>query len=644
MVKYTKELKSKLFRKINIYPNAFNAKDDGWYNGIINFLNNIWDLKALPRVSPDDRWDNAYDDAVQHLVNNPKDWTFEQTFIDYFKLLEKDEDFTKFLETVVHPDFRNNLQEIELFVVLINAELSSINYNLAVSDYSDNLPIYTLRKRKENDKIDILENSIPFIVDGFNSENLEYPYFNLSSNNWDDYGSETLFHLYYKRSNHDSEKIGGIKITNGENDITREVIDKQFTSLANTFCSLGQDEDYYKNLQRIFKHKLSSILFALKDAAYFIEINDKFSSNSIYQYSLTRGDYAEQLSRNIKSILEGINLEDKYKFIYNFTPNYSSTPVDIDLNFNDTLEFSDRIFAIIGKNGAGKTQLITNLPVDISESKENSFKPHKPIFSKIIAVSYSVFDNFEKPNHKVDFNYVFCGLLNNDKKFPSKIEKNQIILEAYSKIKYHNRIFKWKNILSNFIDEVVIEDVFVSNSLRGVGDENELMLNEAKFIAVIDKLSSGQSIMLEIMTKIIANIRFDSLILFDEPETHLHPNAISQLISTIYELVESFDSYCLITTHSPIIIQNIFGKNVYVMEKENNVPFIRKIGIESFGENLTVLTEDVFSNSEINKHYKVILDKMIERYCDYESILEKIENDKLPLSLNAKIYIKSKLI
>ncbi|AUC84924.1 hypothetical protein CW731_06285 [Polaribacter sp. ALD11] len=641
MVKYTKELKSKLFRKINNYPNAFNAVEDEGYDGIVRFLNNIWDLKALP--SPNDtRWSNGYDDAVQHLINND-DWSYEYTFLDRFNLLESDEFFTKFLETLVHPDFRKDLQNIEFYVTLVNVELASIKYNLAVSDYKEDLPIYTLKKRKENDKSDILENSIPFIVDGFNSENVEYPYFNLSSNNWDDYGSETTFRLFYHNGIRDITKIGDLKITDGKSDVTLEVIDKQFNILNNGFCSLGQDEDYYKNLQRIFKHKLSSILFALKDAAYFIEINDKFSTNTIYQYSLTRGDYAEQLSRNIKPILEGINLEDKYKFIYNFTPNYSSTPVDINLSFNDSLEFSDRIFAIIGKNGAGKTQLITNLPVDISESKENSFKPHKPIFSKIIAVSYSVFDNFEKPKHKVDFNYVFCGLLNDDKKFPSKIEKNQIILEAYSKIKYHNRIYKWKNILSNFIDIDVIDDVFVSNSLRGVGDENEFLINEAKFIAVIDKLSSGQSIMLEIMTKIIANIRFDSLILFDEPETHLHPNAISQLISTIYELVESFDSYCLITTHSPIIIQNIFGKNVYVMEKDSNVPSLRKIGVESFGENLTVLTEDVFSNSEINKQYKVILDKMIEKYYDYETILEKIENDKLPLSLNAKIYIKSKL-
>jgi ABC-type multidrug transport system ATPase subunit len=640
MIKYSKELKSKIFKIIKKNSNAFNVKDDGWNNGIILFLNNIWDLKAMPRVSEDDRWTNAYDDALQHLVNND-DWSYEETFIDYFKLLEKDEDFTKFLETVVHPDFRNDLQETELYVALINVELSSINYTLATSNYKEDLPIYSIRRITKNDKIHILENSIPFVVDSYNDT---YPYFNLKSDNWDDYGNETSFHLYYHSGESDIEKIGDLKITNGESDRTLDVIDKQFKNLNDTFCSVGMDEDYYKNLQRIFKHKLESVLYALKDASYFIEINDKFSSNEIYTKSLIRGDETEQFSRNIRFILEDRSLDNKYAFTYNFTPNYSSTPIKIDLNFKDNLEFSDRIFAIIGKNGAGKTQLITNLPIDISESKSNSFKPDKPIFSKIIAVSYSMFDNFKKPNQKVDFNYVFCGLLHDDKNIPSRTEKIHSFLESYKKIKHHNRVDKWMHILKNFIEEGVLKDVFINNALRGVGDDNEFKINEGKFIGLIDKLSSGQGIMLEIMTKIIANIRYDSLILFDEPETHLHPNAISQLISSIYELVESFDSYCLITTHSPIIIQNIFGKNVYVMEKDENVPSLRKIGVECFGENLTVLTEDVFSNRDINKHYKVILDKMIDNYKDYETIIEKIENKSYPLSLNAKLYLKSKLL
>tara|TARA_R110002167_G_scaffold287357_1_gene492221 strand:- start:1526 stop:3451 length:1926 start_codon:yes stop_codon:yes gene_type:complete len=641
MIKYTKPLKSKIFKIINSNPNAFIANNDGWDNNrIILFLNNIWDLKALPPFPDDNRYSNSYDTAVQHLVNNPEDWTFEEAFINRFKLLENDQDFTKFLETVVHPDFRNDLKEIEFFVALINVELASINYTLAVSDYKDDLPVYSLKESKPNDKIHILKNSIPFAV---GSRISTYPYFYLKTNDWDDYGSQTTFRLFYYYSALSFEKIGDVKITNGESDKTKEVIDRQFISLDDSFCSLGQDEYYYKNLLRIFNHKLQSILYALKDASYFTEINDKFSANSIFIHSIIRGDEVEQLSRNIRFILEGRSLKNKYNFNYIFTPNYSSTPIDIDLNFNNTLEFTDRIFAVIGKNGAGKTQLISSLPIDISESNLSSFKPDKPIFSKIIAVSYSVFDNFKKPNQKIDFNYVFCGLLNEDKSLPTKSQKVENFLKEYGKIKYYNRVEKWKDILRNFIDEEVLKDVFVNNSLRAPGDYNDYKINESKFVEIIDKLSSGQGIMLEIMTKIVANIRFDSLILFDEPETHLHPNAITQLISAIYDLVESFDSYCLITTHSPIIIQNIFGKNVYVMEKDNNVPVLRKIGVESFGENLTVLTEDIFENREINKHYKIMLDKMIERYFDYEVIIEKIQNENLPLSLNAKLYLKSKL-
>lgn len=641
MIKYNRQIKSRIFKEINKNPQAFEGKETEDYYGIIKFLNNIWDLKGLP--SPQDtRWSNAYDDAIQHLVNND-DWSYEYTFLDRFELLENDEDFTKFLETVVHPDFRNNLQEIQFYVELINSELLSFNYALTISDYKEDLPIYTIKTSVKRDEVHVLQNTIPFLV---NHHSDQYPYFYLESNNWDDYGSKTTFKLFYYTGIYNYVSFGELKITNGINDKTLGVIDEKFTSLNDTFCSLGQSEDYYIKLQKNFKQKMESILFALKDSAYFVSINDKFSSNSIYKYSLIRYDEIEQLSRNVKFLLEGINIDNKYKFTYSFIPNYSETPVKIDFTFNSALDFSDRIFAVIGKNGAGKTQLITSLPVDISESKEEVFSPHIPIFSKIIAVSYSVFDNFKKPDKNINstFNYIFCGLLNEDKTFPSKADKIQKFIVASKSIKHHVRVEKWYNVLSNFLDNDILNDLFIINQkVLGYGNDAGIEIDETQFPQIIDKLSSGQSIILEIMTKIIANIRYDSLILFDEPETHLHPNAISQLISSIYELVESFDSYCIIATHSPIIIQNIFGKNVYVMEKDNDIPFLRKVGVESFGENLTVLTEDVFSNREIDKHYKVILDKMIIRYSDYDTILHNIQRENLPLSLNAKIYLKSKL-
>jgi hypothetical protein len=62
-------------------------------------------------------------------------------------------------------------------------------------------------------------------------------------------------------------------------------------------------------------------------------------------------------------------------------------------------------------------------------------------------------------------------------------------------------------------------------------------------------------------------------------------------MSTVYELVEEFQFYCIIATHSPLVVREFFSKNVYVLERDDTFPSIRRIPLESFGENLSVLTE-----------------------------------------------------
>ena len=83
-----------------------------------------------------------------------------------------------------------------------------------------------------NYEFDEAIDTIPFVLDGSINN---YPYFLLDSSNWDDYGNETSFRLYYNRSSNDIEKIREIKITNGESDKTRQVLKEQFTSLDNGF-------------------------------------------------------------------------------------------------------------------------------------------------------------------------------------------------------------------------------------------------------------------------------------------------------------------------------------------------------------------------------------------------------------------------
>ena len=150
-------------------------------------------------------------------------------------------------------------------------------------------------------------------------------------------------------------------------------------------------------------------------------------------------------------------------------------------------------------------------------------------------------------------------------------------------------------------------------------------------------MSSGQSILMYVVTEILANIREDSLVLFDEPEMHLHPNAISKLVTMLNQILERFDSYAILATHSPIILQEMPSKNVLVFERTGDIPSVRGLGIESFGENITTITKNVFETVNTEPNYKTVLKNLSKtRTFDEVSILF---NERL--SLNSEIYLKS---
>lgn len=646
----SQKTKSELFYALLKESNIFSYAEQ---NGLmLNLLEEIWDLRAMP--SEDTRFDDAYGDIVQHIVKND-DWSLDYLFIDRLNLFKEDVVFKKFLETIVKREYRESDDEVIKFVLLINSYIESEKLALSIYDYDDDeQAIYSVQKLEDkNSFIDIPKNKIPFHVikspksrsDRFTSHDIpsEKPAFVLVHNSsWNDYGSQTIFSLFYYNDNGEQFYIGETKITDGINKCTTSVLNDSFVNLPDSFCSLGQKFSFYERLKNSTEKLFESILFALKDAAFFPDIHDKFEKNSIFRKSLIREDEAERQLRQAKHKIYNYDLTNLYGFKYLFNPKYSKEKIEINFNFNRNSEIPNRIFAIIGKNGTGKTQLITGLPLDISNRNNENFIPRPPLFSRVIAVSYSIFDNFEIPKKTSTFNYVYCGLhtIKNGKR-EILTPKQQLLRfhNTWKKIKSLERMSIWRKVLLTFMDENIIDSFIVIDP----EDLNKLTVSIEEFNKVKTKLSSGQNIILYIISEIISNIRLDSLILFDEPETHLHPNAISQLMNLIYHLLTHFDSYCIITTHSPLIIQELLSRNVYIMDRYEDVPAIRKIGLESFGENLTILTEEVFGNREIHRQYKKIINNLVLNNLTYDQIVEKLESDDTPLSLNTRLYIKSQI-
>jgi hypothetical protein len=645
MLELSKKLKLDILKTLLTEKELFGIPHSD--ENIIKFLDEMLDLKALP--SEDERFKDAYEDAYQHLVNN-YDWEYEYVLTERFNIIDNTEIFIEFLNRIIHPDIRNTKDEIMKFYLMINPYLEKENLSYKAIQLENNgLIVYKASAKQDADKIPLglVENNIPFYVDnnptgyydrGGNHKTPEvFPSFVLALNEgWNDFGIVSEYALFFYKNIQNCFIVGRLKIIHFEDNKTPNIIPAKFTQLDNIFCSLGQEYRFYENIKGLFGDSFKNILWAIQDTAFFPTIQENYETNSNFKQSLIRDDNTERLMREVKYKIYGITSKKLYSFKYKFQPKFAENELEVDFDFDNSSNIPSRIYAIIGKNGTGKTQLVTTLPLEISKKNDSNFTPKTPLFSKVIAVSYSSFDRFEIPKKTAEFNYVYCGLKDENGK---RLEEDELILrfkKSYEKISEQSRIDIFLNTIKEFIEIDLINEFIICKIETG-----EYEINYGKFVEIINILSSGQSILILIITEIIANIRYDSLLIYDEPETHLHPNAISQLINTIYELSRIFQSYCIIATHSPIIVQELFSKNVYVVQREGKYASIRKPSKETFGENLSTIIEEIFGNREIPKQFKIILSDLIKKGMPYEDIIKEIESDNVPVSLNTRLFLKS---
>ena len=537
--------------------------------------------------------------------------------------------------------------------------------------------------------------------EGFIGEKL-YPHVELVTDDWDDfYKYETLFRAYLYLSENNCVPLGEVKILSEDHNITRHHIDKYFEILDTTYCSLGQSVDYYHNLRSLDKHQAYEILNALNDIAIKQDIFESFKNRDGINSSLRRFSEAEKAFIEAKNILEDKETQKNLEFTFEFSLDNVEKSHRVHFNFNKDNDLPNRINVLVGKNGTGKTKVLSNLASILSGLKNSNssfYDDIRPSFSRYIAISYSVFDDFNKPfnehskrnvgditeyaqiidqnimklksklekneenidlldsieilqedlgeirkNEKyieilnnrdrineydnVYFSYVYCGLRNKSGIMTEEQIRYKFI-ESYKNIIHNGRKKDWFDILSEIIDD------------KNILCEIEECINPDtdKVNSAFEKLSSGQSIMLFIITEVIKNIKDESLLLFDEPEIHLHPNSISNFMRMFNLLLEKFNSYAIISTHSPIIVQEVPSKYVRVFQKNEDSTYItHNLYEECFGENLSNITNYVFDVIEKESNYKSFF-KKISKILNKEEVLKLFNND---LSFNALTYLNS---
>lgn len=470
--------------------------------------------------------------------------------------------------------------------------------------------------------------------------NASYPCVMVMSDNWNDYGYETFFYITYYDINKEPFELGGVKILDKLNACTREKLEKNFKSLGENYCSLGQSFEYYDLLNELSSSTRAEILFALNDVMENEGIAENFLSDQGFSDSLLRFSEAQKIfeQRNTSVKIDQIS----FKFRYLLPGVDNEHEVDLDFKKN---ELPYRINAFVGKNATGKTKILTALAACLSgiEENNNNFDYKGLPFSKVIAISYSAFDELYKPFEEYPqrliqddkeshlFSYIYCGL-RSSKGLPSKGEIAKKFFVAYKDVKKKNREQKWEKIIKNILNFNSDIDISLLNRVKNIDTEQE---DADSILSSI--LSSGQQILLSTITAVIANIEEQSLLLFDEPEIHLHPNAIANFMRMFYEILNTFDSYAIIATHSPLIIQEVPSRYISVFNRLSNTAIIEKPNTECFGESISNITNEIFEVREHESNYKSYLQKISENKTK-EEIIDLFNGD---LSFNALTYLNS---
>jgi predicted ATPase len=127
-------------------------------------------------------------------------------------------------------------------------------------------------------------------------------------------------------------------------------------------------------------------------------------------------------------------------------------------------------------------------------------------------------------------------------------------------------------------------------------------------------LSSGETALLRFAAFAVGSLRRGSILLFDEPETHLHPSYISQFMEMLDRLLERSGSIALIATHSAYVVREVPSRRVRVITRD---PENERIGIEqptmqTFGASVDTISQFVFGDIGPKHRFQRVLEQYVE--------------------------------
>lgn len=520
--------------------------------------------------------------------------------------------------------------------------------------------------------------------------------FVLKRDAWDDYGFKTQYQLYVAVDG-EMRFIGTVKILqHGQRETSAPIIEQDFNELGKGWMSVGDSLDYYQRINELPKEQQVRVLNALMDVIIEPTRRAGFADEPGWSTSVFRDrkqpawekflvDAAAIYSQDY-SQLPSLDME------FEFTPGGWETALEVNYdspNIKRTIfpmpgvpykqiKMPRRCAVIIGKNGSGKSTLLSRLArVAFASPSERAkkdiqsigvLKPEGIGFFRIITISYSAFDSFSLPGVMIEDveqiakdvergegRYIFCGLRDvaaeakaqlerfkesgeeasrlpiDDRLTTTKLKPIEALADEfeafYARIIQRNRLVIFKAALNPVLADSSFSDLEspTVDSLFADGPRNAFM-----------KWSTGHKICLHVIASLVAHAVPQSLVLFDEPEAHLHPPLTAALMHGVRIALERTEAFAVIATHSPVVLQETLARHVRVIERRGDLTTLRTPNGETFGENIGTIVYDTFGLTSSGTDYHEVL----EALASVEKSVVSIDEYFSPsLSAQARSYI-----
>lgn len=442
------------------------------------------------------------------------------------------------------------------------------------------------------------------------------------------------------------------------------------------FTMLPDMESYRKMVSELGAADAVSVLLAIHDLVALTEFDQRrelleaAQKTEVFGRSFMRNSGAYFAVKNAGPILRGLDSERTGVLSQSLSINFqlAAFPNEhrLSFDFDHDGDLPKRMAVIIGKNGVGKSQAlgrIAKAALRGSESLTDGAAGGRPLINRLLAFAptneaSSVFPRATGENPRIWYRRYS---LNRSRARSDGDRVSDLIVQAARSEQSIGTRTRWEifsSALSAIGESGQLSLVsshdssqYVSFSSLNSGPEQKRLDRFASIdlskdpVRVIDgkgyALSSGELSFVKFCAQVSTSVENGTLLLLDEPETHLHPNFVNRFVYLLDTLLELTGSSAIIATHSAFLVREVFREQVTILGvDEDGFVNSSRPTLKTFGADVGAISCFVFGEDMPSRLARQVKRKLIGGKKGWEEIYEKYKGE---LSLEVLADVRAQL-